>query len=282
MQGRLCSRPHCLHAVVVSSWWRLAQQEGCRIATAIWLLRIFWRQAQSASCRVAAAISLLLVFYLAAGPVSKLQGSYRGGPSQRSQISLHIPTPKLGPSLPPRNMSTVKRTAPTGQPSSPNSLASLLLLALASALARALERPMRNMAARTPCCVVETFWESGGTSSFRWHLEAVTATPQRNSIGLDPKNFTHLRETHCSEVLTGTAAIACRWNWKKQTYYNTTVLFDLQATYATPKLACNCQGTSCAQQQQQHPTTLQPQHEQLLPGHRRLELRRGAAQPKLA
>ena len=189
MQGRLCSRPHCLHAVVVSSWWRLAQQEGCRIATAIWLLRIFWRQAQSASCRVAAAISLLLVFYLAAGPVSKLQGSYRGGPSQRSQISLHIPTPKLGPSLPPRNMSTVKRTAPTGQPSSPNSLASLLLLALASALARALERPMRNMAARTPCCVVETFWESGGTSSFRWHLEAVTATPQRNSIGLDPKKL---------------------------------------------------------------------------------------------
>ena len=39
---------------------------------------------------------------------------YRGGPSQRSQISLHIPTPKLGPSLPPHNMSTVKRTAPTG------------------------------------------------------------------------------------------------------------------------------------------------------------------------
>ena len=30
MQGRLCSRPHCLHAVVVSSWWRQAQQEGCR------------------------------------------------------------------------------------------------------------------------------------------------------------------------------------------------------------------------------------------------------------
>ena len=81
---------------------------------------------------------------------------YRGGPSQRSQISLHIPTPKLGPSLPPHNMSTVKSTAPTGQPSSPKSLASLLALALASALARALERPTRNMAARTPFCVVES------------------------------------------------------------------------------------------------------------------------------
>ena len=65
-----------LQSVVVSSWWRQAQQEGCRIATAICLLQIFWRQAQSACCRVAAAISLLLVFCLAAGLVSKLQGSY--------------------------------------------------------------------------------------------------------------------------------------------------------------------------------------------------------------
>ena len=134
---------------------------------------------------------------------------YRGGPSQRSQISLHIPTPKLGPSLPPHNMSTVKTTAPTGQPSSPNSLASLLALALASALARAPERPMRNMAARTPFCVVESILRD-------WPHQKLSLAPVSSDSDtttqldwLDPKNFTRLRETHFSEVLTGTAAIAC-------------------------------------------------------------------------
>ena len=177
----------------------------------------------------------------------------RGGPSQRSQISLHIPTPKLGPSLPPRNMSTVKRTAPTGQPSSPNSLASLLLLALASALARALERPMRNMAARTPCCVVETFWDSGGTSGFRWHLEAVTATPQRNSIGWIQKTL------HTSGKLT----VLRFWQEQQPSPVDeigrsrliTTQLFCL--IYKQPTPPQNWRATA---RHQLRPTAVQPQH----------------------